>query len=318
MSCGVNLSAEPAADEALPGLAVAVEDLERLLLLQLGMQRADVDVGLLHVGRQLDRGNGDEQALEIERLAHAGGEFLAQDLGHADGAAGGHALMSTKPRHGCNPVQGRSAHLARAAPELFLAPNGKVPLNGPCLMNKCFWRLVLVAGTAVILAGCGNKETKEALRQGDDAGEPEAIPGRQRCPGRGAAGARGEDSRRCRHARRSRPPIDALTKKVQADPEILKMERAQIPLYLHMERADMASAVYADILAGDPGDTVVYDTLHDKDPLIRTGAVRVLGLTGKPEAIDALAGATKDPTRMCAAPPSPRWARSRIRGRSRR
>ena len=44
--------------------------------------------------------------------------------------------------------------------------------------------------------------------------------------------------------------IDDLTKKIQADPEILKMERAQIPLYLYLERPDLASAVYADILGG--------------------------------------------------------------------
>jgi len=62
-----------------------------------------------------------------------------------------------------------------------------------------------------------------------------------------------------------------------------------------MERADMASAVYADILTGNPGDSVVYDLLHDNDPLIRTGAVRILGLMAKPEDIDALVGATKDP-----------------------
>ena len=38
-------------------------------------------------------------------------------------------------------------------------------------MNKRFWRLVLVAGTAVILAGCGNKETKEALQKAAALGD---------------------------------------------------------------------------------------------------------------------------------------------------
>jgi hypothetical protein len=65
-------------------------------------------------------------------------------------------------------------------------------------------------------------------------------------------------------------------------PKFLKMERAQILIYLHLERADLAWAVYKDILSGNPGDSVVYDTLKDKDPLIRTGGVRVLGLSGKP------------------------------------
>jgi HEAT repeat protein len=72
------------------------------------------------------------------------------------------------------------------------------------------------------------------------------------------------------------------------------LERAQIPIYLHLERPDLASVVYTDILAGSPGDTVVYDTLRDPDPTIRTGAVRILGLAAKPDSIDALIGATHD------------------------
>jgi HEAT repeat protein len=161
-------------------------------------------------------------------------------------------------------------------------------------MNKCFWRLVLVAGTAAILAGCGNKETKEALqkaaaledqKQYQDANNilVDALQARE-TKIRADVGTPADPT-----------AADELNKKVQSDSEILKMERAQIPLYLHMERADMASAVYADILAGNPGDFVVYDLLRDQDPLIRAGAVRILGLTGQPEAIDALTGATKDP-----------------------
>jgi HEAT repeat protein len=160
-------------------------------------------------------------------------------------------------------------------------------------MNKRFWRLVLVVGTAATLAGCGNKETKEALGKANaledqkqylDANNVlvEALQARE-AEIRADAGTPADQS-----------ATDALSKKVGADPEILKMERAQIPLYLHMERADMASAVYADILTGSPTDSVVYDLLHDKDPQIRIGAVRILGLTGKPEEIDALVSATKD------------------------
>src|ERR1700727_3152768 len=143
-------------------------------------------------------------------------------------------------------------------------------------MNKSFWRLVLLGGTAMILAGCGSKETKEALgkaaaledqKQYQEANDilVEALQARE-AKIRADAGTPADPT-----------AADALTKQVQSDPEILKMERAQIPLYLHLERADMASAVYADILAGNPGDTVVDDSLHDKDPLIRTGAVRILG-----------------------------------------
>lgn len=160
-------------------------------------------------------------------------------------------------------------------------------------MNKCFWRVVLLAGGSMVLAGCGNKETKEALqkaaalqdqKQYQDANQVlvQALQARE-AKIRADAGITADQ-----------PSTDDVTRKVGADPEILKMERAQIPLYLRMERADMASAVYADILSGNPSDSVVYDLLHDKDPVIRTGAVRILGLTAKPDEIDALTAATKD------------------------
>ena len=166
-------------------------------------------------------------------------------------------------------------------------------------MNKSFWRLVLVVGTSVILTGCGNKETKEALqkaagledqKQYHDANDilVQALQARE-------AKLRADAGLPADQPVTDQATSDALTKKVQADPEILKMERAQIPIYLHMERADMASAVYTDILTGNPGDTVVYDLLHDKDAAIRAGAVHILGLSGKADAIDALTGATKDP-----------------------
>src|ERR1019366_7524049 len=94
------------------------------------------------------------------------------------------------------------------------------------LMNKCFWRLVLVAGTAVILAGCGNKETKEALqkagaledqKQYQDANNVlvEALRARE-TKIRADAGAPPDQA-----------ASDVLNKKVQSDPEILKLERGQ-------------------------------------------------------------------------------------------
>jgi HEAT repeat protein len=160
-------------------------------------------------------------------------------------------------------------------------------------MNKCFWRFVLVAGTTIFLAGCGNKETKEALdkstalqtqKQYQDANNVlvDALRARE-AKIRSSAGTPADQA-----------ASDALTKTVEADPEILKMERAQIPLYLYLERADLASAVYADVLTGNPADTVAFDLLHDKDAVIRTGAVRILGLAGNASAVDALATATKD------------------------
>ena len=143
------------------------------------------------------------------------------------------------------------------------------------------------------LAGCGNKETKEALqkasvledeKQYEDANTVliDALEARETKIRAGLSAPTDPDA------------ADALTKKVQSDPEILKMERAQITIYLRLEREDKASAVYSDVLAGHPGDPTVPDMLHDKDPKIRAGAVRVLGLVGKPESIPPLAGATKD------------------------
>jgi HEAT repeat protein len=196
-------------------------------------------------------------------------------------------------------------------------------------MNKCFWRLVLVAGTGVLLAGCGDKETKEALqkstalegqKQYQDANNilVDALRAREariradRGPAVQAAAQADSDAldkaaktAEETHAKADQDTADALKKAfkpaddrlsnmVQADPEILKMERAQIPIYLHLERADLASAVYTDILAGNPGDSVAFDLLQDKDPVLRMGAVRILGLAGNANAIDALITATKD------------------------
>lgn len=160
-------------------------------------------------------------------------------------------------------------------------------------MNKSFWRVALVAGGAWVLTACGNKETRQALdksselekqKQYTDANQilVDALQARE-AKIRAASGASGDPA-----------GTNALIKKVKSDSEILKMERAQIPLYLRMERPDMASAVYADVLAGHPGDTYVYDALKDKDPLIRIGAVRILGLMATPESIDPLVAMTKD------------------------
>ncbi len=161
------------------------------------------------------------------------------------------------------------------------------------LMNKSHWRLMLVSGAAMLLAGCGSKETKEALQKSS------TLQGQQQYQDANnvlveALRAREAKLRADAGSPTDPAAIDALTKKVQADKEILKMERSQIPLYLLLGRADLASAVYSDILSGNPGDPVIYNTLHDKDPKIRTGAVQVLGLAAKPDAIDALAQATKD------------------------
>jgi HEAT repeat protein len=162
-------------------------------------------------------------------------------------------------------------------------------------MNKCFWRVLLVACAVLPLGGCGKRESKETTDALQKASALEAQNQYQE------ANSALIDALRAREGkiRPATPPtdqgeIDAETKQVESDPEILKMERAQIGIYLHLERADLAWAVYKDILSGNPGDSVVDDTLKDKDPLIRTGGVRVLGLAGSPDAIPALTAATKD------------------------
>jgi CDP-glycerol glycerophosphotransferase (TagB/SpsB family) len=92
-------------------------------------------------------------------------------------------------------------------------------------MHKSVWRLALVIGMASILAGCGNKETKEALeksanlesqKQYYDANNVlmDALQARE-TKIRGDNGTQPTEQ----------TEIDALRKKVQSDPEILKMER---------------------------------------------------------------------------------------------
>jgi HEAT repeat protein len=160
-------------------------------------------------------------------------------------------------------------------------------------MQICFRRFLLLACVTSALAGCGNKETKEALQK---AG---ALEDQKQYQDANTVLLDALQARQAKIRAANPPPTDqasgdALTQKTQTDTEILKLERAQLAVYLHLERADLASVVYADILRGNPGDTVVADTLHDKDPMIRTGAVRILGLEGKPDAIPALVSASKD------------------------
>lgn len=161
------------------------------------------------------------------------------------------------------------------------------------LMNKCFWRLMLVTGAAMALAGCGNRETKEALQKASDLENQKQYQDANEVLV-AALRTREAKIRAADPSPNDPSAATAETKKIEADPEILKLERAQVLIYLHVGRADLASAVYADILNGNPGDTVVFDILKDSDPTIRAGAVRVLGLAGKPDSIDALTAATKD------------------------
>jgi HEAT repeat protein len=207
--------------------------------------------------------------------------------------------MSTKQAQDATSPQGEDARRSRSdrschPPALFLARNGKLPLNDQ-LMNMSFRRLVFVAGTVMIMAGCANKETKDALQKANGLEDQKQYQDANNVL-LDALRARETRIRADAGTPADQAASDALAKRVQSDSEFLKLERAQIPIYLRLERADLASAVYADILAGSPGDSVVGDELHDNDPLIRTGAVRILGLSGKSEAIEPLAGATKDPS----------------------
>ena len=170
-------------------------------------------------------------------------------------------------------------------------------------MKSCLRRGAVALLLCAALAGCGNRETRKALdsarsledqKKYQDANDVlvEALRVRE------------NEVRAQFPAPADQTAVDDLTKKVQADKEILKMERAQVPLYVHMQRPDLASAVYADILSGDPGDTAIFRLLQDDDKDVRLGVVRVLELAGHDAVIAPLAGATKDTdqdVRRCAA-----------------
>lgn len=166
-------------------------------------------------------------------------------------------------------------------------------------MKKSFWRAALVAGGAMTLAACGNKQTKDTLdkvadlekqQQYTDANNVliEALQARE-SQIRTAAGSPSDSA-----------ALDALKKKVQADSEILKMERAWVGLYLQWNRTDMAASVYGDILTGDPDDTSMSGFLSDPSKDLRKRAVEVLGLAADPKSpnlgktIDTLLTALKD------------------------
>jgi HEAT repeat protein len=160
-------------------------------------------------------------------------------------------------------------------------------------MRSRFSRLLL-ACTLLALAGCSSRETKQALAQANDLAAQQKYE---------EANVVLIDALRAREAKIRAASDDpggdpdkmaALTKKVQGDSEILKMERAQLPLYLHLDLPNQAAAVETDITAGDPGDNSLAALLQDKDPKVRTDVVRTLGLIGGPAVIDPLITASSD------------------------
>jgi HEAT repeat protein len=166
-------------------------------------------------------------------------------------------------------------------------------------MKKSFWRAALVACGAMSLAACGNKETKSALDKTSDLEKQEQFADANTVLV-DALQARETEIRTAAGNPSDPAAADALKKKVAADSEILKLERAWVGLYLHWNRTDMAASVYGDILTGDPDDTSMNDFLHDPDKDLRKRAVEVLGLAADPKSpnldktIDTLVSATKD------------------------
>jgi HEAT repeat protein len=166
-------------------------------------------------------------------------------------------------------------------------------------MNKSYWRVALLASGAMILAACGNKETKEALDKSSDLEKQQQFSDANDVLIR-ALQAREAKIRAAAGNPADQAAADALKKKVLADSEILKMERAQVPLYLKWDRPDLAAAVYGDVLTGDPADTTIYSFAQDPNKDLRKRAVQVLGLIADPTSpsldtiISALLAATKD------------------------
>lgn len=153
---------------------------------------------------------------------------------------------------------------------------------------------LLLAGTLLLLVGCSTRETKQALSKSDELASQKRYED---------ANTVLIDALRAREAKirtsMDDPGVDAekikaLTKKVQSDSEILRMERAQIPLYLHLNESYQVAAVYADINTGHPGDTSLADQLKDTDAKVRFAAVRALGLVGTQSVVDSLVTAAKD------------------------
>jgi len=166
-------------------------------------------------------------------------------------------------------------------------------------MKKFLWRAALMTCGTMFLAACGNKQTKETLDKTSD------LENQQQFADANTVLVNALQDRETKLRNDAGNPtdpaaIDALKKKVAADSEILKMERAWVGLYLHWNRTDMAASVYGDILSGDPDDTSMSDFLRDPDKDIRKRAVEVLGLAADPKSpnldktINTLVSATKD------------------------
>jgi HEAT repeat protein len=85
-----------------------------------------------------------------------------------------------------------------------------------------------------------------------------------------------------------------LQKALREDPKNKKLLRHQVRLFLKSEQVNYAIAAYRKLNDVNPDDTVLFDTLKDKDAVVRITTAKALGLMKTPHSVGPLIAAVKD------------------------
>lgn len=178
--------------------------------------------------------------------------------------------------------------------DFFLRDAARCRLIRTFMKVRLYWLLLPLL--ALALPACTSRETKDALQKVQVLNDLKHYTESEQILT--AAIANRTALIRSGYPAPSPDDVPALKKiqhAVKSDREVLQMERALATLYAQMHRPDDASNIYLDILDGSPHDAVIRDLLHDPDPVVRSDAARVLGITARPQAVAALTGALQDP-----------------------
>lgn len=85
-----------------------------------------------------------------------------------------------------------------------------------------------------------------------------------------------------------------LQKALREDPKNKILLRHQVRLFLKSEQVNYAIAAYRKLNDVSPDDKVLFDTLKDKDKVVRITTAKALGLMKTPHSVGPLMGSAKD------------------------
>ncbi|NJK91302.1 MAG: hypothetical protein HC904_05405 [Blastochloris sp.] len=131
------------------------------------------------------------------------------------------------------------------------------------LSRLCFTLLAFAA--LLFLSSCGGKE-REVIKKADALAQE----------------------------RKYDQALQTLQTALREDPKNKKLLRYQVQLFLKSEQVNYAIAAYRKLSDVSPGDPILFETLKEKDVVVRVTSAKALGLMKIPEATGPLMSAAKD------------------------